>query len=292
MDLFGVAVSPFDLDEWQQATNLRPDLCMVFEAWSRQRSLAPTLAKAASFGHDAIVVTWEPWEPTEPGSDLSGEEQPEYNHDSILQGSHDDYIDMMARCFRDSGLSTIYLRYGHEMNGDWYPWHHHPDKYVAAWKYLRHRIRTERGAWNVKLMWSPNPDLWRPVAADWLQRLLPYWPGPAAVDHIGYTMIEFGGTKDYPVSLFAERFALTRQLFAKQVLATEVNVAREKVIAWLSDLSAYVCQPERPLPLVVLSQGESRAAAGGGTGDLGWSAATDPEGCAAVANLANALHLG
>ena len=289
-DLFGVAVSPFELAEWQDATGIKPDLCMVFENWARQRSLADTFAKARSFGHTAIVLCWEPWTPTPAGAGLGGIEQPQWNHDSILNGDHDEYIDTMARACRDSGLETVYLRYAHEMNGTWYPWHHDPAKYVEAWRYIRRRMRSERAAWNVKFVWSFNPDLWRGTAAEWLKRLLPYWPEASQIEWVASTMIAFGGSKDYPVDQFRDRFDLAQDIFGTKVLAVEVNVAREQMIPWLDNLAAYVRRPDRPLPLVVLSQGMSRAGAGGGTGDLGWSVEDDPEGCAAVARLVDAIH--
>lgn len=290
-DLFGVAVSPFELDEWQRATGIKPDLTMIFENWSRQRALTDVLNKAKSFGHDSIAVTWEPWKPTPVGTpgDQQGEVQEQWCNASILRGDHDEYIDAMARSLRDSGM-TVYLRYAHEMNGNWYPWHNDPDDYVAAWRYVRHRVRSLRNAWNVKFIWAPNPDLWRATPADWLQRLMPYWPGPASVEAVGSTMIDFGGEKYYPVSSFAAQFDLARRIFRKPLLAMEVNVARESAIEWLEDLARYISSGSRPLPLVILSQGSSRAAAAGDTGDLSWSPVEDPAARGALQKVAEALH--
>lgn len=294
-DLFAVAVSPFEVEEWTAATRITPDLCMIFEAWSRQRDLADVMAKAKSLGHRQLVVTWEPWTPTRLGSTaaVQGAAQPEWSNQSIVDGKHDEYIDAVARAMRLSGLEAIYLRWGHEMNGGWYPWSNNPVAYVAAWKYLRNRIRSIRGAWNVKLMWAPNPDLWRPVPADWLSRLLPYWPGFPAVDFVGLTMIERGaeGGQDYPVDLFAARTQLTRELFQRPVIAAEVNVVKEKAVEWLGDMAAYV-NSSGPYPVFVLSQGPSRAQAVGNAGDLSWSAVDYPEGRDAIRRLVDALHRG
>lgn len=291
-DLFGVATSPFELDEWQIATGIRPDLCMVFESWARQRPLTEALNRAKSFGHTAFALTWEPWTPTPVG--VSGEEQgvlqSRWSHDSILRGDHDDYIDMIARNLRDSQM-TVFLRLMHEMNGHWYPWHNDPDKFIAAWKYIRYRMRSMRGAWNVKFVWAPNPDLWRSSPADWLRGLLPYWPGPAAVEYYGTTMIEFAyGDRAYPVSSFANRFRLAREIFQKRVLAMEVNVAHEVAVPWLTDLTAYVRTNPGALPVIVLSQGQSRAAATQETGDMSWSAETDAHCRVAIRDLVEALH--
>lgn len=290
-DLFGVAVSPYDLDAWQKATGITPDLCMIFECWSKQRTLTDHLNKAKTFGHTAIAITWEPWTPTPVGTPATeqGAIQPEWSHESILAGRHDEYIDNFARCLRDSKMD-VYLRYAHEMNGVWYPWCHNPDKYIEAWKYIRHRVRTLRGAWNVQFIWAPNPDLWRATPADWLRRLLPYWPGGAAMEAIGFTMIDFGGERIYPVSAFDLRFGLARQICHKVTLAMEVNVARENAIEWLNDLADHVSRGDHPLPMVILSQGPSRGAAAGDTGDMGWNPVEDPEGREAIKRLIAAMH--
>lgn len=290
-DLFGVATSPFELDEWQQATDLKPDMCMIFESWSRQRALTDVCNKARSFGHNAIAITWEPWEPTPVGStaDEQGARQDEWSSESILEGRHDDYIDAVARSLRDSGLQ-VYLRFGHEMNGDWYPWHHDPARYIQAWKYVRHRMRSMRNGWNIKFCWSPNPDLWRATPADWLVKLMPYWPGPASVEYIGFTMIDFGGSKYYPVASFAEQFNLARLIFRKRIMAMEVNVARDRAVEWLDDLADYIRDGLRPLPAVILSQGSSRAQALGNTGDLDWSVVNDKATRGAVGRVIEALH--
>lgn len=292
-DRFGVAVSPFELDEWIDATGIRPDLTMIFEAWHRQRSLRDSFAKARSFGHRSIMVTWEPWEPTPLGStgDEQGRVQSRWSNSSILRGEHNSYIDMIARDMRDSGFETVYLRWGHEMNGGWYPWSNDPASYVAAWKYLRNRIRSQRGAWNVKMVWAPNPDLWRTVPADWLIRLLPYWPGHSSVDHVGFTIIERGaeGGQSYPVSKFQTRTWLARNIFGRPVLAAEVNVVRDLAVNWLGDMATWVRQ-KHPYPVFVLSQGPSRAEAAGNAGDLSWSAMHYSAGRDAVRRLVSALH--
>jgi len=293
-DHFAVAISPFEFTEWSQATGIDPDLSMIFEAWYRQRSMRDVLGKAKWLGHRSILVTWEPWEPSRLGSSAEeqGRLQPRWSNESITRGEHDDYIDMVARDFRDSGLDTVYLRWGHEMNGGWYPWSHSPSSYVAAWKYLRRRIRSERGAWNVKMVWAPNPDLWR-IPADWLARLLPYWPGASQVDYVGLTIIERGaeGGQDYPISEVRRRTYLTREIFTRPVLAVEVNVVREKAVEWLGDMADWV-REKHPYPVLALSQGPSRAEAAGNAGDLSWSAIDYTDGREAIRRLVAALRAG
>lgn len=291
-DLFGVAVSPYDLDDWEAATGIKSDCCMVFEAWSKQRPLTDLLGRLQAYGHHSFVLTWEPWQPTPVGvtAEEQGTLQPAYSHDAILRGDWDWYIDMIARNLRDCGM-TVYLRLMHEMNGNWYPWSNNPAKYIEAWKYIRYRMRSMRGAWNVKFCWAPNPDLWRSTPADWLKTLLPYWPGNSAVEFYGSTMIEYAyGDRNYPVSQFANRFRLAREIFQKQVLAMEVNVAHEVAVDWLTSLAGYICDGDHPLPLLVLSQGTSRGAAAGSTGTMDWSAMTDAHCREAIKAVVSALH--
>ncbi|QBQ74843.1 mannanase [Caudovirales GX15bay] len=290
-DLFGLAVSPYDLKPWQDATGILPDFCMTFEAWSKYRPLTDMLAKARSFGHNWFALTWEPWTPIPIGTPSAeqGELQEQWSHDAILGGKHDDYIDTVARNLRDSGM-VVYLRLMHEMNGNWYPWHNEPAQFVDVWKYIRYRMRSCRGAWNVKFVWSPNPDIWRQSPADWAQRLLPYWPGPKAVEYVGFTMLSFGNDRAYTVADFAGRFELARTLFQKEILAMEMNVAHEMAPAWLHDLTKYVRSGNNLLPAVVLSQGPSRAAATGDTGTMDWNAMDDTTCRPAIRELVAALH--
>lgn len=283
---FGVAVSPFELEEWSGATGINPDFCMIFESWAQQRALTDVCNRALAFGHRTIAVTWEPWTPT---TDASGETQPEWAAETILAGDHDDYIDAVARSLRDSRLN-VYLRFAHEANGGWYPWSADPAGYVAAWKYVRYRMRSMRAAWNVKMVWSPNYDLWRTCPADWLTRLLPYWPGRLAVDHMGTTMIDFGAERDYTVDRFAARFDLAYQLFERRTKAMETNVNLDDAVDWLWALTEYVGRWDRPLSTIILSQGASRLGAGGGTGDMDWFVGDYPEILAALEAVIAVLH--
>lgn len=286
MGIFGTALDPSRVGAWQAATGVTPDVTMSFDAWSAQRSPAPLLDRVKQLGHRELIITWEPWQPTAPGEG-QGAPQPRWSPESIIDGEHDAYIDMYASALRASGL-TVWLRFAHEMNGTWYPWSIDAEAYAQAWRYLRYRIRTGNRAWNVRMMWSPNLDLYRRVPADWLRGLMPYWPGAAHVDLVGFTMINFGGDKSYPVALFRERVELARDVFGKAVVAPECNVALDQAVDWLTGMAEWMEQD--PLPLWVLSQPEvSGAEVAGGTGDLTWSVTGHPETHTALRRLSEAL---
>ncbi|MDP2809893.1 MAG: hypothetical protein Q8O34_07055, partial [Rhodocyclaceae bacterium] len=52
--------------------------------------------------------------------------------------------------------TTVFIVFGHEMNGNWYPWGNRPENYTRKFKELAelfHRI-----APNVKMVWAPNQN--------------------------------------------------------------------------------------------------------------------------------------
>jgi beta-mannanase len=80
--------------------------------------------------------------------------------DAINSGFYDDYVRQYARDIVNWG-NLLYLRFNHEMNGDWYPWSpikngSDPTKYVNAWRRV-HGLFAQEGANNfVKWVWCPN----------------------------------------------------------------------------------------------------------------------------------------
>ncbi|MBS2964921.1 hypothetical protein KGA66_17830 [Actinocrinis puniceicyclus] len=101
----------------------------------------------------------------------------------IADGASDDYVNRFAASVRALNL-PIALSFGHEMNGDWYPWgtkQTTPAQFVAAWRHV-HDLFVKDGATNVIWIWNPNdihpvPDV----------KLKPLYPGDAYVDWVGVT---------------------------------------------------------------------------------------------------------
>jgi beta-mannanase len=127
------------------------------------------------------LITWEPWI-THPLGTL----------EAIASGSHETYVREFLQAARDWG-KPIFLRFAHEMNGNWYPWDgfHNgsdPEKYKKAWLYI-YNVRKELGADNVSLVWCPNntnqPNAsWNTISA--------YYPGDEYVDWIGMDGYNWG----------------------------------------------------------------------------------------------------
>ena len=113
----------------------------------------------------------------------------------------------------------------------------------------------------------------------------PYWPGPAFVDAIGSTMINFGGAKVYAVSRFEPRLRALHRLYAKPVMLTEVNTQYGGRIEWLRDFGAML----RKMPWltgVAWSQLPSRGKAHQrGTGVVDWDVRSDAASASILAGI-------
>ncbi|WP_414171920.1 glycoside hydrolase family 26 protein [Clavibacter tessellarius] len=140
------------------------------------------LTSVAARGADSLL-TWEPWK----GG--AGTSQPAYSNARIVAGDQDAYIRSWGADLAKYG-KTVYLRYGHEMNGNWYPWSdgvngNAPGSYVQAWKHV-HDLVVAQGATNVKWVWSPNVPY--PGSTD----LASLYPGSDQVDVVALDGYNWG----------------------------------------------------------------------------------------------------
>ncbi len=133
------------------------------------------------------MITWEPWNPS------MGVNQEEYSLATIISGKHDEYIRQSARAIANYN-NPVFLRFAHEMNGNWYPWSgtvngNSPEQYALAWKHVVAIFRSE-GVVNVTWVWTPNagsvPNTQNNVLAS-------YYPGDEYVDWVGLDGYNWGG---------------------------------------------------------------------------------------------------
>lgn len=97
-----------------------------------------------------IQVTWEPV--------LKNKAEP---LTAILNGSQNAIIDDFAIQSKNWG-KPFFLRFAHEMNGNWYGWSgamtgQNGQRYIAAWRYVWNRFRMA-GNTNAIWVWCPNAD--------------------------------------------------------------------------------------------------------------------------------------
>lgn len=147
-------------------TGKKPNLLGTYVGWNTGLD-TQAVKNAWSYGALYFQV-WEPYGVT---------------IQQIASGASDDYIERFAASVRALNL-PIALSFGHEMNGNWYPWGTQATTaagFVAAWRHI-HDLFAKVGATNVIWVWDPNdvypvPDV----------KLQPLYPGDAYVDWIGVT---------------------------------------------------------------------------------------------------------
>jgi mannan endo-1,4-beta-mannosidase len=144
----------------------KPDIIGEYVAWDSSFD-ARAVATAWSYG----ALYYMAWEPQ--GTTLA----------DIAGGQSDAYITRFATAVRALNL-PVAISFGHEMNGNWYPWgikYNTAAQFVAAWRHI-HDLFVQAGAGNVLWVWNPNVISSLPVVA-----LKPYYPGDAYVDWVGIT---------------------------------------------------------------------------------------------------------
>ena len=130
------------------------------------------------------LVTWEPW--------INGTG---VSIDDIASGGQDAMIRSRAQAAGGIG-QKFFLRWGHEMNGNWYPWdgfHNGASaaaagKYIAAYRHI-HDLFVAAGATNVLWVFCPNVDS---VPGDAWNAWSNYYPGDAYVDWMGFDGYNWG----------------------------------------------------------------------------------------------------
>lgn len=125
---------------------------------------------------------------------------------AIARGDHDAHIRARARAVRRFAR-PIFIRWGYEMNGDWWDWatanaSRDPSVYVAAWRRI-HRLFRNAGASNAVWVWSPNE---RSFPAESWNEPERYYPGDDIVDWIGIDGYNWGDLNDSGWRSFADIF--------------------------------------------------------------------------------------
>jgi hypothetical protein len=119
------------------------------------------------------------------------------NLSTINSGQWDGVIRSHARDVRRFN-HRLFIRWGYEMNGDWFPWSgvqngRNPQAFVYAWRRIV-RIFRQVGARNAVWVWCParqsHPN--EPWNAVWK-----YYPGDRYVDWVGTEAYNWGTTKSY-----------------------------------------------------------------------------------------------
>ncbi|MFN8464452.1 MAG: glycosyl hydrolase [Caldilineaceae bacterium] len=167
--------------------------------------------------------------------------QPNFALSTIIDGSHDAYIQRWAKAAKEWG-HPVFLRFNWEMNGNWYPWSetrngNSSGQYVTSWRHVREIFRAE-GATNVKWVWCPNVIDTRSTVP-----LSHYYPGGDYVDWLCIDGYNWGTNPARPDrwKTFAEVFGLTyktlTQISSRPIMIAETGSSEigGSKAAWISD---------------------------------------------------------
>jgi mannan endo-1,4-beta-mannosidase len=137
---------------------------------------------------------------------------------AIAAGRYDSYLRTYARQVTRF-KSPLAISFGHEMNGDWYPWggqRTSPADFIAAWRHI-HQIFSWAGASNVTWVWAVATRGARSTSqAQW-------WPGAAYVDWVG--LDAYYRKPNSTFGVIVGSMAQVRAFAHKPVLITETAVA-------------------------------------------------------------------
>jgi Glycosyl hydrolase family 26 len=189
----------------------KPDIVMdysnVTDPLLTQREISNLQARG-----ETPMVTWQLFQ--------SGYSGPTIPLEGLAAGNYDSYLHKAASLAKTLPFEVM-IRFGHEMNGDWYGWSGNPTAYVNAWRHIVSVFRQD-GATNVKWVWSPTVDYGNyPFAS--------YFPGDSWVDYIALDGYNWGtaglGTNHWESldEVFASSYGKITQLSSKPVIIAETS---------------------------------------------------------------------
>jgi mannan endo-1,4-beta-mannosidase len=206
-----------DILKFNSVFGKKPYLVMVFTDWGNfvdEDILNGIYEKGC-----ALFVTWEPW---------NAYTKESIDYDALLKGSYDKYISDFALSLKKKG-KIFFIRFGHEVNGDWYPWSGRKigkDKYIAICRYVKgifDKNQIDNARWVFSVNWEDVPEE--------KNYFLDYYPGDDYVDFIGIDGYNWGNTRSW------SRWMSFRDIFDKRIKDIRANLSKEIIISEFSSAS-------------------------------------------------------
>jgi beta-mannanase len=217
----------------------------------RQRGLTP-------------VISFELWEWSRHRQDGGLQE--------IEEGKLDAFFAKWAREAAAYGHPVI-LRFGFEMNGDWFAWGRQPERFKKVWRHVHAIVRANR-ADNISWMFAPNV---LSPGQDPKEHLYPYYPGDDVVDWVGLDGYNFGDHHDkwHAWSTYQKIFEPTiraAQAWGKPLLISEVGCADDgRKAEWMKNFLQTVSADDRIRAFIYFNYDKRRG------GEPNWRIGSDPK---------------
>jgi len=216
----------------------RPAFVLIFLDWGKFPD--ETVVRDVYASGSILMVTWEPWRAVQKVA---------IDYGALLSGRDDAYIRDFALRLKAVG-KPVFLRFAHEMNGDWYPWSGRKlgkETYIGMFRHIR-KVFDEAGARNVRWVFSINAENVPPenTYAD-------CYPGDRYVDYIGLDGYNWGATQAWSrwrsfEDVFSGVYEETVRRYKKPVILSEFSsssVGGDKV-RWIDE----ALQEIRKMPAV------------------------------------------
>lgn len=233
-----------DVDAFSEMVGRRPAIIHWFQDW--MMDFDPTYMDAAISRGGMPLVSWEPWEFG------AGLDQPKYALKKILSRKHDAYVRSWARAAARWG-KPFFMRFAHEMNGDWTTWSprvggNTAREFVAVWRKV-HGIFRQAGATNVRWVWAPVAHSKEHTPYNYV------YPGDAYVNWFGISGYNWGDTRTWSrwqsfSEIFGASYTKMTRMARKPVMIAEVACAESggDKAAWIE--SAFLEEIPRRFPRV------------------------------------------
>lgn len=203
----GVPVSYSPFESVVATTGVHPNVALYYSGWREKFQSAFAIQVADHGGIPFIQI-----DPI--GADFQ----------AIAAGAYDTYLETFATAVAGYGAKThqgVIIGFGHEMNGQWFPWgyrHLSPTLFVAAWRHIVNVFR-QQGADDVAWLWTVNI-----IAAPRIPSPAPWWPGNSYVTWVGIDGYYYKPSWTF-ASLFGPTIKAVRALTLDPILISETGVA-------------------------------------------------------------------
>ena len=226
-------------------------------------------------------ITLEPWFT---GMRSPAVHEPRFTLASITDGSHDDELTVIAHKIADYG-HPVYLRFAHEMNGNWYPWAvtvngNRPADYPAAWRHVHTLFQPITGG---QVHWVFAPAAVQSVSPS-APTIAELYPGDAYVDYLGLSGYNHGSaTAAQTLAPTIDRLAAVS---ARPVILAEIGSSGPDKAQWLTTLPGLIASYPQIRGFIYFS---TSPATTGASGD--YRIDSDPRTTAAFRTLVHTVPL-
>ncbi|MFH1395240.1 MAG: glycosyl hydrolase [Candidatus Omnitrophota bacterium] len=204
-----------DIREFKKDYGKKPFIVLVFVDWEQ---FVPDEVINDVYKEDCVLmVTWEPWK---------AQKKTGINYKELLEGKYDPYINEFAEKIKNI-KKPVFLRFAHEMNGNWYPWSGtkiSKELYIKMYRYV-HKLCKKAGANNVKWIFSINAE---DVPKEKNNYFLNYYPGNRYVDYVGIDGYNWGNTYSW------SKWTAFKDIFKKPYKEITAKIHKPVIIAEFS----------------------------------------------------------